>query len=128
MTEPPKTRDKRVKRAAIRRSSRRVQASNRNAADSRDRLEARIALEQAQAAREAAQREAEHETQDSPAADRLRQAVATFAREERNEQLRAQWPLGEARNLVRDGYSVAHTTERTGWPARMLSDVAPDRW
>ena len=34
----------------------------------------------------------------------------------------------EARDLVRQGYSVEHTVKRTGWPREMLDDVTFDEW
>lgn len=45
-----------------------------------------------------------------------------------NIEKRAEWPLGDARNLVRQGYSVEGTVARTGWPADMLADVTPGEW
>jgi hypothetical protein len=38
------------------------------------------------------------------------------------------WPLADARQLVRVGYSVAGTARRTGWPIEMLADVTPGQW
>lgn len=38
------------------------------------------------------------------------------------------WPLADARQLVRVGYTVTSTVRRTGWPAEMLEDVTPGQW
>lgn len=34
------------------------------------------------------------------------------------------WTLGQARQLIRDGYSLAHATRITGWGAMWLEDLA----
>lgn len=39
------------------------------------------------------------------------------------ESKRLQWTLGEARQLIRDGYTLEHTVQFTGWPEHMLADV-----
>ncbi|WP_239345848.1 MULTISPECIES: hypothetical protein [unclassified Frankia] len=36
------------------------------------------------------------------------------------------WTLEQARDLVRQGYSVEHVAERTGFPAQMLKVAAEE--
>lgn len=50
------------------------------------------------------------------------------AQMEETERKRELWPLSEARNLVRNGYTVKHTVRRTGWPKEMLDDVKDGVW
>lgn len=66
------------------------------------------------------------------------EAFILAAEEKEKEKLRAEmelaekkrelWPLSEARNLVRNGYTVKHTVRRTGWPKEMLDDVKDGVW
>lgn len=53
---------------------------------------------------------------------------AMFIELERLEAKRAEWPLGDARNLVRQGYTVAHTVRRTGWSEEWFDDVRDGVW
>lgn len=48
--------------------------------------------------------------------------------ERETEDKRAQWPLGEARHMVRMGYTVDHAVRLTGWPACYLEDVKQGVW
>lgn len=41
---------------------------------------------------------------------------------------RMDWPLGDARHLVRTGYAVEHVMQITGWPESELKDVKVGRW
>ena len=50
-----------------------------------------------------------------------RKAVEDLAKREK-------WTLGQARDLVRQGYSVEGTIARTGWPRQMLADVEVGEW
>jgi hypothetical protein len=84
---------------------------------------ARIAAEQrALDARIAAQRIADEAR--AAALMRSQTAADRAAAAER----RGRWPLGDARQQVRDGYSVTVVARRTGWPVEMLNDVIPGRW
>lgn len=103
-------------------------AAKAETADARRRLEARIRYEESRRAVTAAEEAVEVDQADLVAQRALRDAVEVFRREARFEELRAVWSLGDARDLVRQGYSVEFTVERTGWPARMLEDVKIDRW
>jgi len=51
-------------------------------------------------------------------ADRREQRAAAEADAARR---RERWSLGQARALIRQGYSVAHVVERTGWDADWLT-------
>ncbi len=61
---------------------------------------------------------------------RAREIMAAAAAEDRLRaaELRQQWPLGDARDLVRGGYAVLSVSRRTGWPTSMLDDVQFGRW
>lgn len=125
---PPGTRlgthkDKTKTRMEQRAKDKRVQTSLAAAADARLRLERRMAAEEARAA--------ELDTQHlSPSAGIL------FAMEHAREMAvlrdnitkRNMWPLADARHLIRSGYSLESTVQRTGWPAEMLADVQAGEW
>jgi sulfite reductase beta subunit-like hemoprotein len=115
---------------------RRVQESLSEVRDQQRRLEARIRAEQAQAAELDRRR---HDAGVRAAREQLAaNGVETVTEEtlhaigleklKENIEKRALWPLGDARNLVRQGYSVEGTMARTGWPAEMLADVIPGEW
>ena len=106
-----------VKRA--RANNKRVQSTLAEVRTAQRRLDERIRSEAEAAAIQEAQR-AELRTK----AQRERAAEQHAAMLER----RKRWPLADARQLVRSGYSVDHTVRRTGWPPEMLEDVRPGEW
>ncbi len=109
-----------VQRAQRARSQdRRVQGGLEAARASQAALEARIAAERVEASR------LEDERIQRLAVDRQ---LAAKRRAAEAEEKRQRWNLGEARDLVRQGYSVEHTVARTGWPAEMLADVVMHEW
>lgn len=65
---------------------------------------------------------------DATEAEREAARAKAAAVELRAARLRGRWPLGFARDLVRQGYTVRHASRFTGWPARMLEDVKPGQW
>lgn len=88
-------------------------------------LDARLAAE-----RVAEVERSEREARDRHAADQRRLAADRVAREmaehERSEQAarkREQWTLGQARALIRQGYSVKQASALTGWEKSWLDDV-----
>lgn len=124
---PPGTRigthkDKTKTRLEHRRRDRRVQSALQEAQDEQRALEARMQAEEAKA--QALDRQRLGFREDSVGARRA-QEMAELAE---NIRRRSLWPLADARQLVRVGYSLESTVQRTGWPAAMLDDVRPGQW
>lgn len=123
-----------IKRVGHRNDTRVLAAAKEVEVDQR-RLDARMAYERAQERLSQAQ-DAAAPNQVQNLADALRQGrerELARAQEERDyqeaqEALRERYPYGEARDLVRAGYSVTHVARRTGWPADMLGDVQAGKW
>lgn len=125
---PPGTRlgthkDKTKTRMEQRAKDKRVQESLSEVADAQRRLDARMAAEEAQAAALDTQRLA-------PSAGILfaEQHAREMATLRDNITKRNMWPLADARHLIRSGYSLESTVQRTGWPAEMLADVQAGEW
>lgn len=100
-----------------RKSNRRVTAALEATRAEQASLDARMAAEERQAQAVLRQRRA-------PSFDRETELAAL----QRNIELRSEWPLSEARHLVRSGYTPEATEKRTGWPLEMLADVTPHEW
>lgn len=118
-------RDSRPAQRSLRAADARVQRALTTAREQRARLDARIALEKARAD-EAAARELMERTEGESrrAAEILaRQAMARVRAEKEAEARRELWPLGPARSLIRQGYSLEGTIARTGWPREWLADA-----
>lgn len=103
----------------MRREDERVMTAAQKAHDEQARLDARIRWEQAQFAKEKAERElAEAEASKKAAAEeRLRKAKEREEREAWRAKRREDWPLGAARRLYREGYTLEHCVQFTGWDA-----------
>ena len=118
-----RTRDSTPMVRALRRSEPRVISAAVETSEHQRRLDARIALERAQQALSVA----------LSAQSAASQREVFRAREERDyqaaqEELRNRYSYGEARDLVRRGYSLTNVQRRTGWPTDMLSDVRTGKW
>lgn len=111
--------DKVSRQANARALDRRVREAKALTAEQVVALDARIAAERKEA------REQEIKRISTLAFER-RQSARRQADEA--EAKREIWSLGEARDLVRQGYSLAHTVARTGWSASWLNDVVVGEW
>jgi hypothetical protein len=90
--------------------------------DQQRRLDARIRAEQAAAA-------VTEKTEAAPVAvEKPDPHQAELAELRQNMEKRALWSLGEARNLIRQGYSLEGTVRRTGWSPEDLADVEVGVW
>jgi len=112
-------RDTRPIRAQMRREDERVVSAAQKIRDEEARLNARIKWEEANFARAAAERAvAEAEASKKAAAEeRLRKAEAKEKLEHHRAKRREDWPLGAARRLYREGYTLEHCVQFTGWDA-----------
>lgn len=115
-----RTRDSRPIQRQMRVNSTRVQLALRKANDEEAALNKRIELEQAEAAEVAARRAVERAEADKRAAAQARLAKAEAKRklEEERAAKREYWSLGQARSMYRQGYTLEHCIERTGWDAK----------
>lgn len=64
--------------------------------------------------------------EDPPERKSAKESARVFVLEAIAARKREEWPLGDARQLVRDGYTVKHVAWFTGWPTKMLEDVRSD--
>lgn len=121
---PPGTRlgthkDKTKARMKQRDSDKRIQASLAEAREHQQRLDDRRRAEAIEERLRAAAQLAELSA--------LRRREVELEHRE-NEKKRDFWDLGNARDLIRKGYSLESTIQRTGWPAEMLGDVQVGVW
>lgn len=100
-------------------NDRRVSTSLAATREQQDELDALILSQQAEADRLEAERIERMSAERQLAARRA--AVSDQAKRET-------WNLGQARDLVRQGYSIEGTIARTGWPREMLQDVEMGEW
>lgn len=123
-----KVRDTRPLHRRQRLESTRVQKALTEAREHQAQLEARIKLEQAQAAVTEFYKRPEV-VSPKPVAERREAESATaliqkrielqseFELQKAREKKRSQWSLGQARSMYRQGYTLEHCIEMTGWDA-----------
>lgn len=116
-------RDKTKLQIEQRANDERVQTRLSEAREKQRALDARIRAEEAQAAQIEAKR-----------LDNLQHSVSQVRRDKELAELKANiekrefWPLSDARQLIRVGYTLESTIKRTGWPKEMLEDVRVGEW
>jgi hypothetical protein len=115
---------------AVRAADKRVQSSLGRTRAEQDALDALIIRQQQEADEQDARDRENHRLQLVFEAEQ--RDAATRARNDEHEaemaRRRERWPLGDARNLVRSGYTVEHTSLRTGWAPEELEDVEFGVW
>lgn len=112
-------RDTRPLQRAMRAQDSRVVQAIKSARDQEAALERRIRWEQAQEEVRAAQRAQQSALAAEQAAveRRLAAAFAAERAEQEKERKRQRWPLGAARSMYRQGYTLEHCIAATGWDA-----------
>jgi hypothetical protein len=111
--------DQVARRQRARALDKRVQRAAAEVQQDQAALEARMAAEMA---------EAERIDQARIASLGLERRLAARKRAVEDAAKRETWNLGQARDLVRQGYSIEGTIARTGWPRQMLADVEVGEW
>lgn len=135
-----KQRDTRGSRAELRARNPRVQSALKKTREHQTELERRIEQEQRLSLESARTRlrqlleEQPNVAQDKVGPARVTQKFAEqkveydrtlveMRRLEEQAAKRAKWNLGAARSMYRQGYTLEHCVERTGWPASELADA-----
>lgn len=113
-------RDSRQVQKKLREKDSRIQSAARRTHDQQAALEARIALEQAEAAAVKARQVAEESTTTSTAVKlqerkKVTESKQAVADEAIRAKKREEWPLSQARNMLRQGYTLEHCVWATGW-------------
>jgi hypothetical protein len=103
----------------MRRADERVVSASEKVREEENRLNARIKWEQAQQSKADAERRlAEAAAHEKARAEKaLAEAVEKERLEKWREKRREDWPLGAARRLYREGYTLEHCVQFTGWDA-----------
>lgn len=121
--------DKAKFKARTRARNTRIQTALLQAREHEARLQARIALDEANTLRAAAEADYFQDSLtrtavESKAKRELVDKTRQLATQERlREAKREIWPLGSARSLIRQGYSLEDTIQRTGWSKYWLADA-----